>query len=85
MIQANAAPDPRTLRVVIADDNRDTVLTLGILLRSESYDVRLATSGSEAISLVEDFRPDVVLLDIAMPDRSGLQIALELNRKYGPR
>lgn len=72
------------LRVLIADDNRDTVMTLGILLRSEAFDVRLATSGSEVATLVEEFRPDVVLLDIAMPDCSGLQVAVELTRRYGP-
>ena len=75
----------RPLRVLIADDNRDTVMTLGILLRSESLDVRLATSGSEVGALVEDFRPDVILLDIAMPDRSGLQVAVELTQQYGSR
>ena len=73
----------RPLRVVIADDNRDTVMLLGILLRSEGIDVRLATTGSEVQAAVGEFRPDAVLLDIAMPDRSGLQVALELTRDYG--
>lgn len=75
----------RALRVLIADDDRDTVMTLGILLRSEAIDVRLATGGSEVPALVEEFRPDAVLLDIAMPDRSGLLVALELKGRYGPR
>jgi two-component system CheB/CheR fusion protein len=75
----------RPLRVVIADDNRDTVMLLGILLRSEGIDVRLATKGSEVQAAVAQFRPDAVLLDIAMPDRSGLQVALELVRDYGAK
>ena len=75
----------RPLRVLIADDNRDTVMMLGILLRSEGIDVRLATRGSEVQSAVVEFRPDAVLLDITMPDRSGLQIALELARDYGTK
>jgi DNA-binding response OmpR family regulator len=73
----------RPLRVVIADDNRDTVVTLGILLRSEGIEVRLASGGCEVQKAVADFRPDAVLLDIAMPDRSGLQVALDLARDYG--
>jgi two-component system CheB/CheR fusion protein len=75
----------RPLRVVIADDNRDTVMLLGILLRSEGIDVRLATKGSEVQAAVAEFRPDAVLLDISMPDRSGLQVALELVRDYGAK
>ena len=73
----------RPLRILIADDNRDTVMMLGILLRSEGMEVRLATKGSEVQAAVAEFQPDAVLLDIMMPDRSGLQIALELARDYG--
>ena len=80
-MSANARP----LRVLIVDDERDTVMTLGILLRSEGIDVRLATAGAQVAALVADFRPDAVLLDVEMPDRSGLQVALELARDHGPR
>ena len=58
-------------------------MTLGILLRSEGMDVRLVERGTEVEAMVEEFRPDVVLLDIGMPDRSGLQVALDLVRHYG--
>lgn len=75
----------RPLRVLIVDDERDTLMTLGILLRSEGIDVRLAVSGAEVASAVAQFRPDAVLLDISMPDRSGLQVALELTRHHGPQ
>ena len=75
----------RPLRVLIADDNRDTVMMLGILLRSEGMDVRLAIGGAEVQAAVGEFRPDAVLLDITMPDRSGLQVALELVRDYGAK
>jgi len=66
------------VRVLIADDDRDTVLTLGILLRSEGYDVRLAQSGTEALTLAAEFQPDVALLDLNMPGRTGLEVAQEL-------
>ena len=71
------------LRVLVADDNRDTMLTLGILLRSEGYEVHLAENGEQALTEASAFRPDVVLLDIGMPDRSGFDVASELWRRYG--
>lgn len=75
----------RPLRVLVVDDERDTVMTLGILLRSEGMDVRLATRGTEVAAAVAEFRPDAILLDIGMPDRSGLQVALDLTREHGPQ
>jgi CheY-like chemotaxis protein len=77
--------EARPLRVLVADDNRDTVMMLGILLRSEGMVVRLTTRGAEVQEAVGEFRPDAVLLDIGMPDRSGLQVALDLSREYGPK
>lgn len=71
------------LRVLVAEDNRDTMLTLGILLRSEGYEVQLAENGERALAEAREFRPDVVLLDLGLPDRSGFDVASELSRRYG--
>lgn len=76
--------DGKGMRVLIADDNRDTVMTLGILLRSEGFEVELAQGGAPVPELVRRFRPHAVLLDIGMPDRSGHDVALQLTREYGP-
>jgi CheY-like chemotaxis protein len=73
------------VRVVIADDERDTVMTLGILLRSEGFEVHLAGSGAEVGRVVAATRPHAVLLDIGMPDRSGHDVARELQGTYGAR
>jgi len=76
--------DPRRpLRVVIADDERDTVLTLMTLLEEEGYQVRGLFGGAEVSRAVRDFRPDAVLLDLAMPDRSGFQLAQEIRSSPG--
>ena len=72
------------MRVLIADDNRDTVMTLGILLRSEGHEVWSAHGGREVPNAVREFKPALILLDIAMPDRSGYDVAQELYREYGP-
>ena len=70
------------VRVLVADDNRDTALMLGILLRSEGFEVRLANSGQEAIAQADQFRPHIALLDLQMPDCSGFQVAEHLSRQY---
>jgi two-component system OmpR family response regulator len=74
---------PAGLRILIVDDHRDTVLTLGILLRSEGYKVQLVQSGEEALLEADTFRPHVVLLDIEMPGRNGFEVAQEMTRRYG--
>ena len=60
-------------------------MTASILLRSEGMVVETVERGTEVASAVDAFKPDVVLLDIEMPDRSGLLVAVELTRRYGER
>jgi DNA-binding response OmpR family regulator len=71
------------LRIIVADDERDTVLTLVTLLRDEGHEVRGLYRGSDVLRAVEEFDPDVVLLDIAMPDMSGYEVAKEIRARYG--
>lgn len=66
---------PRSLRILIADDERDTVLTLMMLLRDEGHEVRGVYTGRQVLDAVHGFDPDVVVLDIAMPDLSGWEVA----------
>jgi len=81
--QGPEQPPPRPLRVLIVDDNRDSLLTLGMLCRSEGMDVQMLRRGAEVPAAVAQFVPDVVLLDIGMPDRSGFDVAEELTELYG--
>src|SRR5690349_20203990 len=69
--------------VLIVEDEGDTLMTLGILLRSEGYDVRLEPGGAQAAAAVGAFRPHAVLLDIGMPDRDGYDVARELTATLG--
>jgi len=71
------------LRVLIADDQRDLLMTASILLRSEGMAVETVERGTDVAPAVQSFNPDVVLLDIEMPDRSGLLVAVELAQRYG--
>jgi DNA-binding response OmpR family regulator len=73
----------RALNVIVADDERDTVLTLTAVLRDEGHNVRGVYRGDEVLRAVEAERPDAVILDIEMPGKSGFAIAQELRHIYG--
>jgi DNA-binding response OmpR family regulator len=65
----------RSLRVLIADDDRDTVLTLAMVLRDEGHEVRGVYSGVDVLSAVRQFVPHAVVVDINMPDLDGYDVA----------
>jgi CheY-like chemotaxis protein len=61
------------------------MLTLGILVRSEGYVVKLTENGKQALAVAPYFEPDIVLLDLGMPAMSGFDVAQELMQRYGER
>ncbi len=65
----------RPVRVLVVDDNRDAADSLKVLLESANQDVRVAYDGSAAIDLMQDFLPELVLLDIGMPHMDGYEAA----------
>lgn len=65
-------------------DHRDTVVNLGIILRSEGIEVRLATGAAEVPEALTHFQPDVVLLDVPNA-ASARAVAQELMKCCGPR
>jgi two-component system CheB/CheR fusion protein len=71
-----------SLRILIADDDPDTVLTLATLLRLEGHEVREELGGREALETEREFRPDAVLLDIGMPSVNGYEVARQLRERH---
>jgi CheY-like chemotaxis protein len=67
--------ETNALRVLIADDNRDIAESFAVLLELDGHQCTYATDGTTAFRLFEQIRPDVVLLDIAMPGWSGHDVA----------
>ena len=63
-----------TRRVVIADDEPNLVLPLEYMLKREGYEVTVARDGQEALEAIERVHPHLVLLDVMMPRRSGLDV-----------
>lgn len=71
------------LRVLVADDDRDTVLTLSTLLQAEGYEVLEVYRGDAVMQLVRRYPLHAVLLDIGMPGLTGFQIARRLRDELG--
>ena len=61
-------------RVLIADDEENIVTALEFLLQRRGYETRVAKNGDEALAEVERFAPDLVLLDVMMPRKSGYEV-----------
>jgi two-component system, OmpR family, response regulator len=66
--------DGSPVRVVVVDDEASLTDLLSMALRYEGWDVRTAADGHTALSLVREFRPDVVVLDIMLPDLDGMRV-----------
>lgn len=73
-------PPPSVLKVLVVDDNVDTVLSFSMLLRASGHEVQTAHDGPTAIQTVLDFRPDVVLLDIGLPGLNGYEVAKRIRQ-----
>jgi CheY-like chemotaxis protein len=79
-----AEPPQISKRVLVVDDNMDTANTLQLLLRSLGHETRVANDGPAALAAADEFRPDVVLLDIGMSGMNGYEVARHLrSRKEG--
>jgi PAS domain S-box-containing protein len=68
-------------RVLLADDNRDACKSLEMLLTLEGYEVRSAYDGASALALLAEFRPEVALLDIGMPNMNGYELAAAVRKQ----
>jgi two-component system CheB/CheR fusion protein len=87
-----AAPSPSqerqpaaSLRILVADDNRDAADSLQKILALYGHEVRVAYDGAQALALGEEFRPRVAILDIGMPGSDGYDVARKLRTRHGSR
>ncbi|MFZ6799892.1 response regulator transcription factor [Undibacterium sp. Di24W] len=76
--------ETRSLRVLIADDEANIVISLEYLMRKEGYQVATVADGEAALKVAAQFSPDLVLLDVMMPRKSGYEVceALRANPAY---
>ena len=72
---------PTTRRILVVDDNRDAADSLAILLKGMGNEVTTAYDGERAAELAEQNRPDVVLLDLGMPNMNGYDACRRMRSK----
>jgi CheY-like chemotaxis protein len=70
-------------RILVVDDNVDAATSLAELLRAMGHEVCVAHDGRSALAEVSRIRPDIALLDIAMPDMSGYDLSRQLRARLG--
>jgi len=85
-VAPGASPDEaraqHPLRVLIADDERDFVLTFMAILRDEGFEVKGVHNGRDALAAIAEFDPDAAVIDIQMPGMTGWDVARAI-RKVG--
>ena len=88
--QRSAPPQPeepavpssaRHCRVLVVDDNEDSVDSLAMLLEMMGHEVRTANDGDRALDLAREFRPEVGILDIGLPKMNGYELASRLREQ----
>ncbi|NML44393.1 PAS domain-containing protein [Ramlibacter sp. G-1-2-2] len=79
---AAAAPDraegAAPLRILVTDDNVDAAESLALLLQFDGHEVAVCYSGEQALAAVERIVPDICILDVGLPDMTGLELARRL-------
>ena len=79
-----AAPaDARSLRILVVDDNVDAADSIAMLLSMEGHQTRAVNTARAALLAVPDFKPEVVLLDIGLPEMDGYEVARRLRAQNG--
>jgi PAS domain S-box-containing protein len=76
---------PPARRMLVVDDNEDAASTVAELLQMSGNEVQVANDGTTAVAKTAEFRPDVVLLDIGLPDINGYEVARRIRRLEGVR
>ncbi len=67
--------------MLIADDNRQITSILEEYAKKESFDVKIALNGREALKSFEKYNPDIVLLDVMMPEMDGFEVCREIRKQ----
>ena len=68
-------------KILIADDEPNIVAAVEFLLQRSGYEVHVARNGDEALKLVEATHPDLVLLDVMMPQKSGYEVCMRIRER----
>ena len=82
-MRRSSSSTPPGLNVIVVDDAADNAEVLAEFVESYGHRVRIADCGAAALKLIEQEPPDLVLLDIGLPDMDGYQVAATIRARYG--
>ena len=71
-----------TMKILLVEDNESIILGLEYLLQQEGYRIQTARNMHEAEIFVKDMIPDLILLDVALPDGNGFDYCAEVKQKW---
>ncbi|MGQ9745889.1 MAG: sigma-54-dependent transcriptional regulator [Dissulfurimicrobium sp.] len=73
--------EPKDIRILVVDDEQPITILLSRILQQPGYLVKTAGSGREALSIIEEFSPNLVITDLKMPDMNGIDLMREVKKK----
>jgi CheY-like chemotaxis protein len=76
-------PESNSSRVLVVDDNHDAALTMAEVLKFDGHETRVVLNGIDALDAFDTFKPNIVLLDIGLPEMNGYEVAVEVRRREG--
>lgn len=80
---SQSADLPTRGRVLVVDDDASLAEMLSIVLRQEGFDSRIVSRGDDALPAFHDYRPDLVLLDLMLPGKDGIDVCKEIRAESG--
>jgi len=83
-MSVNAPAEREGVRVLVVDDEPSIVDAISMTLRHQGYSVEAAESGKDALAMVTKWRPDVIVLDVMLPDVDGFEVARRLSADNEP-
>ena len=83
MSPASSASYPTRGRVLVVDDDAPLAEMLGIVLSQEGFESRVCSRGDQALAAFRDYRPDLVLLDLMLPGKDGIDVCKEIRAESG--
>ena len=80
MAKKAAATSTAAKRILLVDDDAEIIESLRLALEAQSYEVLVARDGNQGLALIERENPDLIILDMMMPKRSGFLVLERLKR-----
>jgi CheY-like chemotaxis protein len=73
---------PGSRKIMVVDDEETIADTLALIFSSNGYDARSAYSAEQALEMIEEWRPDLAVIDVILPGMNGIQFAIFLKASY---